>query len=324
MQIKLMPEEGQNGQMDICACLMDKIRDESGLDIQEQMVCNLGSIGNGGLEKLIKLSNSVNYILLESALENARDSIVCSRSYGVIYLIKQILDKWYNYSDLALKSEDEKMQTLYNLLPSLLAALLDKSISADSSLSDLKRRIYFPNDINLDAAAIRSLINSADFFPNDQLNEILNCGKDQDNGQRFKKALSGKLLAWATSDCGPWHNFDEAEGLMQIVNLAVHLHESIELETGLSWQVINSSLSDLQAIRVERGARTLLLMTRPTSMQLNIFYRLDIKPPPLVIVEQYEQPIITSEESESDLCETMDSINDPFHETCAVDMSVCI
>ncbi|MCF7810057.1 hypothetical protein K9N50_03615 [bacterium] len=318
MQIKLIPERGQDGQIDISACLFDKINDESGLHGQEQTICNLGSLGNGGLEKLIELSNSVNCLLLESALESSRDSIVCSRSYGIIYLINQIMDKWHGYSELLRESGSMGIQILHELLPSMLAALLDENTDCNSSLDEIQRRIYFPKGTDLSAATIRNLISSVDIFSDDPFFMVLNNRSNRINGNELERKLREKLLAWATSDCGPWHNFNEAEGLTRIIKLAAYFHKSIEDKTALSWQVINDNLSELQAIRVENGAKTLLMMTRPTSMQLNIFYRLNIKPPPLVIIEQNERPIISAEEAESELYDTTNSIHDQFFETCTL------
>jgi hypothetical protein len=324
MQIKLIPERGRDGQMDISAYLTDSKSDESGLDYREQTICNLGSIGNGGLEKLIELSNSVNYFLLESVLENSRDSIVCSRSYGVIYLINQIMNKWHSYSELLRESGSASIQTLHELLPSILTALLDDTTTVNTSFKDIQRRIYFPKGIQLNAATIRNLISSMSIFSDDPFFIVLNNRSNRNNGQGIEKMFSEKLLAWATSDCGPWHNLNDAEGLMRIVKLAAYFYRSLEDTTALSWQVINDNLSELQAIRVENGAKTLLMMTRPTSMQLNIFYRLDIKPPPLVIIEHSERPVISTEEAESDSSdsyETINPINDHFFEACALNVS---
>jgi len=312
--MKLIPESGQNGKVDTFACLVDEIQDDSEWDCAERTVCNLGSIGNGGLEKLIELSNSINYFFLESALENHRDSIVCARSYGVVYLINQLLNRWDVSSELLIGSGDPNTRALYNFLPSLMAALLDYDAKHDSSLVNLQRHIYLPKDICFNASTIRNLLHSIQIFPIEQFNRILFNNAPPRNGHRIKKIFEEKLLAWATSDCGPWSDFDDVGGMIRVVSLTKCLRDLVEEQAVLSWQVINEHLSELQAIRVERGAKTFLLTTRPTSMQLNIFYRLELKPPPLVVIEQSEQSVITKDKVESDIYETFDLIQDPFLE----------
>jgi len=321
MQIKLVPEQSDDGQVDISAYIMDEIQDESGWDRREQTICKLGSIENGGMEKLIELGNSINYFLLDSALESTRDSVVCSRSYGVIYMIKQLLNKWYDSSELLIGSGDTSTQVLNELFPSLIAALLDQDLKSDSTLNEIQRRNYLPKDTCLNASTIREIIRSIHTFSENLPESISISHVNRQNGNSLKKMLTEKLLAWATSDCGPWNDFSCDKGIMRIVSLATYLYNSIEEQTTLSWQVINENLSELQAIRVENGAKTLLMTTRPTSTQLSIFYRLEFRPPPLVIIEQHEQPVITKEEVESDIFESFNYHHDPVFEASALSVS---
>lgn len=300
MQIKLISERGQDGQVDTFACLMDDIQGDPRRNCTERTVYNFGPVGNGGLEKLVELSNSINYLLLESALENHRDSIVCSRPYGVVYLIAQILRKWEISANLLVKIDDSATKTnLYNFLPSLMAALMDYDTRYDSALSDLQQHIYLPKDICFNASTIRNLIHSIQIFPSDLFKEISLTGVNKKVGYNKHKIVAHKLLAWATSDCGPWHDLDSIEGMVKIVSLTGCLYDSVENLSEIPWQEVNDHLSELQAIRVESGARTFLLTTRPTSTQLNILYRLDLKPPPLVVCEKTEHPLETISEVET-------------------------
>ena len=322
MQIKLIPERGQDGKVDNFACLVDDIQGDPERNCTERTVYNFGPIGNGGLKKLVELSNSINFLLLESALENHRDSIVCSRSYGVVYLIAQILRKWKISANLLVKIDDSATKTnLYNFLPSLMAALLDYDTKRDSSLVNLQRHIYLPKNICFNASTIRSLIRSIHIFPGNPFKEIsINC-VTKNNGHRIKKIFEEKLLAWATSDCGPWSDFNDVEGMVKIVFLTGCLYDSVEKLSEISWQEVNEHLSELQAIRVESGAKTFLLTTRLTSMQLSIFNRLELKPPPLVIIEQSEQPVVTKDKVESDIFKAINLVHDPFFEASALNIS---
>ena len=321
MQIKLIPERGYDGQVDISAYITDEIQDDSGWDCMDQTICKLGSIENGGLEKLIELSNCINYFLLDSILESNRDSIVCSRSYGVIYMIRQLLNKWFDSSELLIGSEDTSTQALNELFPSLLTALLDRDLKYDSPLSDIQRRIYLPKDISLNASTIRDIIRSIHIFSENPSEANSDSHLNRQNENPLKRMLKEKLVAWATSDCGPWNDFSGDEGITRIVSLAASLCNSIEEQTTISWQAINEHLSELQAIRVESGVKTLLMTTRPTSMQLSIFYRLEFEPPPLVIIEQNEKPIVTKEEVESDMFESFNYHHDPVFESNALSVS---
>lgn len=312
MQIKLISKRGQDGQADTYAYLTGETKKDSEIDIPERINHNLGSIRNGGLEKLIEFSNSVNYLLLESALENQRDSIECTRSYGTVYLITQMLKKWGVSTDLLFRAEDSNGHAMSDILPSLIAALLDSETKPDSNLSNIQRRIYFPKGVSFNASTIRELLNSIQISACVQDNGISTIGIDKTDECPICKTSEEKLLAWATSDCGHWCDLMGNEVINTIASLAGCLYNSIKKQAAMSWQVINEHLSELQAIRVERGIKTFSMTTRLTTMQLNIFYRLEIKPPPLVVSEQNEQPVITEGKVESNFYETINRIFAPF------------
>ncbi|NQU04809.1 MAG: hypothetical protein HQ568_01850, partial [Calditrichaeota bacterium] len=218
-------------------------------------------------------------------------------------------------------SGDTSTQALNDLFPSLIAALLDQDLKYDSSLSDIQRLIYLPKDTCLNASTIRDIIRSIHIFSENPSEAISVDHVNRQNGKPIKKILTEKLLAWATSDCGPWNDFNGDEGITRIASLAASLYNSIEEQTTLPWQIINEHLSELQAIRVESGARTLLMTTRPTSTQLSILYRLEFKPPPLVIIEQLEKTVVTEEEVKSDMLEASEYFHDSVFEANALSVS---
>jgi len=327
MQLKQISERGQDGCIETNACLVEMVRDNSGRNQTERTIYNLGSMGNGGFDKLIDLINSAHYLLLEPALENRRDSIVCSRSYGVVYLITQLLEKWDITANSLLELDyPASNYKLFNLLPSLIAALLDCCLKPDSDIDNLQRRIYSPVDIDLNAAAIRNLIYLfndyplADNYPDIDNNFIYDyfsaefstvVSKEHSddrssNGSWINKVIAQNLLTLATADCGSWYELVDVEGMNKIVSLTGYLYDFLEKQTAMELRRIYDHLSELQAIRVERGAKTLLLMTRPTSIQLSIFYRLGIKPPPLVMCEQVEKAIVMENRAEFKTDEAVD------------------
>ncbi|MDP8237874.1 MAG: hypothetical protein P9X24_02180 [Candidatus Hatepunaea meridiana] len=312
MQIKLISKHGQDGQADTYAYLTGETKDDSEIGSSERINYNLGSIRNGGLEKLIEFSNSVNYFLLESALENQRDSIAGTRSYGTVYLITQMLKRWGISAELLFGSEDPNGHAMSNLLPSLLAALLDCDTRPDSSLSNIQRRFYFPKGVCFNASTIRELLHSIQISACDQDNGVSTAGIIKKDECPIYKASTEKLLSWATSDCGQWGDFMGIDGIRKIASLAGCLYNSIEKQTAMSWSVINEHLFELQAIRVEKGMKTFSMTTRLTTMQLNIFYRLEIKPTPLVVIERSEQPVITESKEEAKSYEAINLVFAPF------------
>lgn len=281
MQLKKITGLKPDGQPETCLYLTDGAFNDPVSNSSLKDGLNLGSLGNGGLEKLIELSNSVYHFLLHEALENRRDSIVSSRSYGMCYLVTQMLDNWEIFSDLKVGfNELVKREQPFNLLPSLVAALLDPDTTASSELSELERKYFLPRKTHFEASAIRELLLSlSPYLPElEQQPEI---------DPEFKV----KLMAWATSDCSPWCEFSENEALNRIAYFATRIKQTIEAQTLMTWKAINNQLFDLQAIRLEKGAKTFLLTTRITSSQFNVFFQAEIEPPPLVTCEHVEKPL---------------------------------
>jgi len=244
----------------------------------EKTICNLGSLQAGGIQKLIELSNSISEFLLESVLKTNRDSITSSKSYGIVYLVKNLLEKNEITADNNIEAESqEKRSELFNFMISIMASLLECNIQPETKLTQISRQVYFPGEMSLNQNTLSELISSIKELP----------VKPSDNSEFTEYA--NKLVSWTLSDCGTWSEFDEAEGILRLSHLAGLIQVSAEEKTGLSWEAINNNLRHLHVIRLEKDNETILMTTRPSASQLKLFYQLDIEIPPNAFRESYGQ-----------------------------------
>ncbi len=240
----------------------------------EKIIYNLGSLQSEGLDNLIELSNSVNKFLLESTLDLNRDGLESSQSYGVVYVISQLLKENGITHEVIFGSEDEvKSKRCFDFLVSLIACLLDNQSNIESDLDSLHKRIYFRKGTILNEKSILSLTNIIRQYPVFE-------SKPTDTSQ-YKE----KLASWLSIETESWSDVADFESLDFLTELADFICNLVEDMTLLSWSSICNKLSELCAVRVENGAETLLMTTRPTSSHLKLFYRLGIDLPPQVICE---------------------------------------
>ena len=132
MLLKQVSECVPDGSIRTSALLIKSFDNGSG-SASDNILCNLGSLNNEGLDNLIELSNSVNKFLLESTLDFNRDGLKSSQAYGTVYVISQIL-KEHGISSEMLFGPDNKIESnqRFDFLVSLVACLLDCQSSEDS------------------------------------------------------------------------------------------------------------------------------------------------------------------------------------------------
>lgn len=304
MQLNRISVRKQDGKLDTQVHLTDKIQGNTDLD--ELTSWNLGSTDNGGLKKLIDLSNSINNFFLESSLGKQRGGILGCRSYGLVYVISRTLEKWdlKNYQS-STTAEDRDVENLLNLLPSLLAMLMDDDQKSDLTLPEIRHRIYIPAESVLDASTIRKMIRlfntnrlkvvmpiedsnypSTHIFGTPAMVGINTISVDHNlKRQDFFFNTGRKLRNWAESDIIPGHVSESDLGVYRISYLANALKSSITDRAALTLKGVCRTLADLQSIRIKQGASIFALTTRPTSAQLKLLYKLDVSPPPFVTCE---------------------------------------
>jgi hypothetical protein len=296
MYLKEVTERKEDGTTDTFAYLMEEIKDAIDGEAESKPIYKLGSLGNGGMKKLIELSNSVNTFFLTSAIENQRDSISSSRIYAPIHLVEQLLEEMGSQFDL--DEGNPHVKRIAALLPSLLAVMLDPDCRSETKLRKMQRQFYVPEGTALTHENIRALIH---YFQGKGRTIDRISGE---NAEAARKTLTYKLLAWATADYGSWCDFSETDGLNVIVEMAIHVMQAAENRTGMEWENIREHLSELQIIKVERGADTIYLTTRPTSKQLSIYLRMGIESPPQVVVHRKQS--ITEEKSNAKIAEELE------------------
>ena len=329
MRLKEITKCKQDGQIVTKAYLVEDDKTETTNPGAEQTIYEFGSLENVGINNLIELSNSVHSFFLDTAIVNQRDSIISSRSYGIVYLVKRMLEELEISEELFLDSDNaEEAENLFDLLPSLITALLDSDLNPNSRLKSINRRIHIPKDGSFTAEIIRDIIHtfgtapknlpacgtmSDDYDPNGISSLSTNSDRliqQLSDGYATAETITDKLHAWAMSDSEAWAEFNDFEGLFRIASLALYLRDEIEKRTFMTWETIEDNLTELNAIRVVRGAKAFLITTRPTSTILNIFYRLEIEVPPLVILEEDLSSGAENDGIISSLKESVDFVSD--------------
>lgn len=307
MFVKGIVKKGLNGNIDLQACLYKVPAVDENRFSDENLICDLGSMNNGGLTRLIELSNSIHAFLLNNVIDSKRDGLVSSRSFGVYYLINHLLERWEQRKPIpTLFDLETETSVSAQFLPSLIAAVTDTETISSSSIESLNRKYHAPLGVEFEAERIQDILNS--FENNDfqynlpelevQKNQLMFgimpskqvCDSQKNeisfHDQKSCCSFSEKLTSWITHETGIWNDIQNINGLFRFVTLADHVRAFSEENSGTSWERIVENLSTIHAIRFERDSKTLLLITRPNSRQLSLFYRLGIDPPPMVICEQ--------------------------------------
>ena len=159
MQLKQVTSIGNDGQLETSLYLVDESTDKSIVQHTSSMECDLGSQQVDGMHKVEQHGNAINSILVAPAKENVGDSVVSSKSYGVVYLIEQMLNNNGFQLDQLIPSEVSTPQNKsYRILPALITALLSRDTETETKVNSLSRRIFFPSNVNFTASTLRSLI----------------------------------------------------------------------------------------------------------------------------------------------------------------------
>ena len=277
MILKQVSECEPDGSVRTSALLIENC-DNGSSSASDKILCKLGSLNDEGLDNVIELSNSINKFLFESVVDYGRDGIQSSQSYGMVYLISQIL-KEYGISSEMLFGSDNKIESnqRFEFLQSLVACLLDYQSTEDSSLDGLQKRIYFQKDLILNQNSISDLTSAIQQYP------LL------ENNSTDHSCFSNKLTAWLSGESESWSVVNDFDSISFIAGLADFVYQKVEEMSALSWDSICENLTELCAVRVESGSETFLLTTRPSSSHLKLFYRLGIELPPHVICESREK-----------------------------------
>jgi hypothetical protein len=275
MDLKQIPRLGSDGVPTTDICIIDEPGHHLPTFTDGRIVWNLGSSGNGGLGALIQLANSINRFFLESSLNGMTDGVAESRSFGLVHLTGRLLDQFgmANPDAESLEDQGQSQSTFNRSLPSLLAALLDKSIQTAAPVEHLHRKVFFPKHVTVSARVIRELLSGT------TVSGVAACPGSASS------SYSKRLRTWAIQDGFPQLSAEAEAGVERISRMAQFIRATSEERTGSSWESIASHLNTLHAIRVNLGARTVVLTTRPTATQLSIFCRLRLPVPPLVFEE---------------------------------------
>jgi len=246
--------------------------------------------------------------LLSQVINEGRDSIVNSRSFGCHFLIERILSEWGISLESGTIREPEQVSSGkgfqdFALLVSLLDALLDVDSTAGSNLERVSRRLYFPEPVTDVVGSVRDLL---DGFNSGRL-QLRHAGEalagnhtpisrklsfttdftshyypmPEPGANPQVQAMAEKLKAWLSQD--NWDQCPVSKGFMEMISLAEFVRVNIEERVGIPWMRVNDLFSEMQILKVERGSGTYLLTTRPTMKQLMILDRLNIESPPTVI-----------------------------------------
>ncbi len=284
--------------------LIDAREDGSG---ESTFISNLSTKEGGALYQLSELNNSIHSIFLSSALNELRDSIISSRSYGMNYLFEKCLEHLDSpFLDCSYNAESHNSRNELAVLPNLLAVLTAPFNIPESSLENLQRRFYFPDNIIVNSMFIRRLLKALEerFEAQQSSAGCLLNGEDRNpvtsTPVQFdaRSTVAYKLTVWATRDIGDWCEFSYSDTIQRIDELCSHIRTHVEVETGMRWDRIVDNMVELSVIEVQQGTSKILMTTRPTSGQLNILFRLGLQPPKQIIgVSNLAQERIYSESS---------------------------
>lgn len=297
MNIKQMTTTDKLGRSYQSAYLFEGGHGHPGLDSPVAPLFELGSLNNGGMVRLVELANAVNRFFLSNSIEQKRDGLVNSRSYGTVYLVRKLLDRMdvrkYNLDVL----DDQTM----SFLSSLIATMLSDTTSKRTSLNRLSRSFYFPTHPELIASNIRTVMRILAEAPS----------TESGSEDELSAELTEKLSSWAGNDLGEWSEIDP-RGMKVLVSLALEICNHIESEIGSRWEKVAEHLECLSVATVEFANKDVELTTRPTSRQLAFFYLLDIEPPDLI---KDFTTILLPETANEDTCldpvgELQDSLDD--------------
>ncbi len=302
MYIKQIAENSANGTIESNVYLVDGVLDNtpgkenSGNDTLHK----IGNLNNGGLQKLLNLANSANSLLLNSAVEDCRDSVAGTSAYGAVYTIRKILE--INEIDANIPVENNSTPNHLDILPSLIAGVLNTTLRPDLELRKILDKIHFPfteGSQKLDLMSFIETKNPIDMnlgiMSQNELSDLRNRCADAEEDYRnllitaetdfsgFVLAACSRIKNWLKQEYGVWETGRNDGYIFDYALLAASIVHWVESKTFMPWINVDESLSDLQIVRIERESNIILLTTRATSANLNIFYRLNIDPPPMLL-----------------------------------------
>ncbi len=225
--------------------------------------------------------------VIDNMIKGKRDNIVESRSYGMVHVLSEMMNKIGLSQKKLFGSDEQGTKRIFDFLPCFLSIVLDPESTPRSSLKRIQSSSFFPDNMPINASSIRELIEALLHYPPIQdlcdydFSEGVELSIDQPfasshNTEQLQQQLLNKIRAWIKSEDNNWSVGVHLDGLIRLVTIASHIQKVIELETAMSWDTIYDYMYNLNAVKIEHGARNIKVATRPTSKQLMIFRRLGI------------------------------------------------
>ncbi len=243
------------------------------------------------VQQLGYLINILHQHLLGSTIESHRDSIISIRSYGVYYLISELLEKVA--ADVI---SDQELNV--NSIAWWVGALLDDQIDWNTSFDRMLQLIYYPVDNGLNDVEYLKQNSPISIFLSDVFNNnILGSTSVAYSTTPIQFITSGilcdnelmyfyrKLSSWHKNGIHPWINLLDYRSLVKCAISCYQIQRYLEIHSGWKWQKIAEVLNDIRAIRISLTTEAVTLITRPNVEQMELFYRLDIPPPKSVITD---------------------------------------
>lgn len=283
MQLQKIPVRHPDGTLDTQICLTDDSDSNGNLS---SVLCNFGSMNNGGLSKLIQFSNSVNSLLNSLLIEqNQEDGVVSSSSFGLSFFIAHILLKRGIYTGWNENGPNLLEEHALLSYPILLAALLDPDTKPTHRASQLARRFYSPVKGCFSSNSIQELLRSAEGSI-----DILEIFEQHEEG--VEEALINKLHAWVQPEWNPSDSIVKQRGGQVTLHLAAMIKSYADHQTSSNWEAISEHLREVRIVNIEINGRSVYALTRLSAMQTGIIYRLGVPCPPRLLCEPNSQPLI--------------------------------
>ncbi|MFC2150198.1 hypothetical protein ACFLQV_01715 [Calditrichota bacterium] len=253
---------------------------------------NLGDMGDEGMDNLVSLHNALSRFLLKTGGGAEQTSIKSARSYGMVYLIEHLLNRSIDIGSATFHSRE--------LIPPLLAALLDEDLDARVDLERLKNQLYTPDDLEISVRSIRQLVTEfEDIDISPPVSTKKHCRSEfvdvSEQQIDLAREIGFKLNVWCTLLSKELESIYSSSGFGKLLNLALQLRAYIEDEVEMSWQRIQNHMRELRVVEVEDGAFNVVSTTRPTTKQLMILYRLGLDAPDSIIDHDRVESVLTDD-----------------------------
>ena len=259
------------------------------------MVVDLGSLDNGGMKTLMTLGNAVIGFFLRPALAGQLDSIASCKSFGLAYLVNQILgQRGYPVAPNQGSAGTADQKPLL-LLPTLIAALMDSETEPKTRLETLNRRLFCPSGVRFDHETIQQVLPILDRFPTTL--EV----KAGTQNSAFHSEIVSKLRNWIAWEFFLHGDNGHFKTWNRVVSLCTCIRDDVETRTAVPWKVVCENLNDLKIVEVDYGGQKVWLTTRPTATQLGILYRLSLPTPPMMFRDRELLPDVPVAVSEAHL-----------------------